>query len=246
MAQGLIAISFCLQQRCAKWRLDAHGTILAFAHHTDWWCQYRSLPKRIIHLFVGSWLCVSSFPRHDTSYTYRTLSHPHPQHMPPFTSPYQIARPLLVTSRQASFQHVRDGLSCTIFVLVLRVVVTCLLLGVSLSRCAWNAKEHVHNQQFVGALRHLRTLNTTRPQRSDRRNSPGPGRHKSTGHTTVEETVGVTNDFISPFLPLDLMMWHVTSFLVCATGKRLCPDPPVTPCLIHLVQGPRGFRLKLW
>ena len=159
------------------------------------------------YIFLWCLGCVfPSFPRHDTSYTYRTLSHPHPQHMPLFTSPYQIARPLLVTSRQASSQHVRDGFSRTIFVLVLRVVVTCLLLGVSLSRCAWNAKEHVHNQQFVGALRHLRTLNTTRPLRSDRRFRPGPGRHKSTGHGIVEGGVGVTDDYISPFLPLDLMM----------------------------------------
>ena len=37
-----------VQLCCAKWRLDVQGTILAFAHHTDWRCQYKSWPKRII------------------------------------------------------------------------------------------------------------------------------------------------------------------------------------------------------
>ena len=64
---------FHLQQRRAKWRSDVFDTILVFAHHTDSRCQYRSWQKKVIHLFVGSWLCVSSFPRSRTSYTYRKL-----------------------------------------------------------------------------------------------------------------------------------------------------------------------------
>ena len=160
-----------------------------------------------------SWLCVSSFPRflsHDTSYTYRTLSHPHPQHMPPFTSPYQIARPLLVTSRQASFQHdarrvilhdLRPGSPRRGHVPPLGCESSTLCV-----ECKGNTSTTSSSSVPFVLLRHLRALNTTRPLRSDRRNSPGPGRHKSTGHTTVEEIVGVTNDFISPFLPLDLMM----------------------------------------
>ena len=91
-----------LQLRCAKWRLDVLGTILAFAHHPDWWCQYRSWPTRIIHLFRGFFVVCFLVSSSRTSYTYRTLSHPHPQQSPPFTSPYQIARPLLVTPHEAS------------------------------------------------------------------------------------------------------------------------------------------------
>ena len=99
----------------------------------------------------------------------------------------------------------------------------------------------------VGALRHLRTLNTTRPLRSDRRNSPGPGRYKSTGHGTVGGNSGCDERLhftISATWPDDVTCDIL--FLVCATGKRFCLDAPVNPCLIHLAQGPRGFRLKLW
>ena len=56
---------FHLQQRCAKWRSDVLGTILVFALYTDYRCQYRSWHKRMTLLFVGSWLCVSSFLCHE-------------------------------------------------------------------------------------------------------------------------------------------------------------------------------------
>ena len=128
---------YYLQQRCAKWRLDAHGTILAFADHTDWWCQYRSWPWRIIHLFVVFWIVcfLVSSSRHElhiqNTFTSTTTAN----------SAFHITRPNCETTsgNLASgffLAWCATGLSRKIFVLVLRVVVTCLLSGVSLPRCA--------------------------------------------------------------------------------------------------------------
>ena len=52
--------------------------------------------------------------------------------------------------------------------------------------CKGNTSATSSSPVPIVLLHHLRTLNTTRPLRSDRRNRPGPGRWKSTGHGTVE------------------------------------------------------------
>ena len=159
---------------------------------------------------MGSWLCVSSFPRHDTSSTYRTLAHPQPQQIPPFTSPYQIARPLLVTSLQAPSKHdarrvipqgLRPGSPRRGHVPPLGCESSTLCV-----ECKGNTSATSSSSVPFVLLHHLRTLNSSRPLRSDRRNRTGPGRYKGTGHGTAEGEVGVTDDYISQFLPLDLMM----------------------------------------
>ena len=48
---------------------------------------------------------------------------------------------------------------------------------------------------------------------------------------------GVTDDYIPPFLPLDLMTWHAIPFLVCVTGETCCLDFPLIPCLMDLARG---------
>ena len=183
VAQGLIAYSFICNSVVPSDDWTSMGLSLHSLIILTGVVSIDPEQKRIIHLFVCSWLCVSSFPRDDTSYTYRTLSHPHPQQIPPFTSPYQIARPLLVTSRQASSWHdarrvipqdLRPGSPR-------RGHVPPLGCESSTLECKGNTSAPSSSSVPFVLLHHLRTLNTARPLRSDRRNRPGPGRYKSTG-----------------------------------------------------------------
>ena len=60
-----------------------------------------------------------------------------------------------------------------------------------------------------------------------------------------KERLFVTHDYISPFVPLDLM-WHMPSpLLFCVTGKTFCLDFPLIPCLFDFAQGPKGSSFQL-
>ena len=55
------SFQFHLQQRGAKWRLDVLWSNLVFAHHTHWWCQYRSWPEKESNIFL--WVLGCVYPR---------------------------------------------------------------------------------------------------------------------------------------------------------------------------------------
>ena len=110
-------------------------------------------------------------------------------------------------------------------------------------------RKHVRKKQFVGALRAPSpSAHTEYDTAAEEWQTKPPwawavqkhwARNRG-GNSGCDERLHFT---ISATWPDDVTCDIL--FLVCATSKRICLDPPVLRCLNHLAHGPRGLRLKL-
>ena len=209
-----------LQQRCAKWRLDVRGTILAFAHHTDWWCQYRFWPTGI-KIFL--WVLGCVLPR------FLVTNELHIQNT--FTStPTTKSAFLTIPNCETTSGNPAWGF------LLAWCATGYPARSSSKFSASWSRasswvwvfhavrrmqRKHVRNQQFVRAFRapspaaHTQYFTAGEEWQTK---PPWAWALQSTGHGTVEWGVG--DGHMSPFLSLDLMMWHMTSFFLFVRQVR--------------------------